>query len=116
MSSASGASKVRITLPVASRPGRPSWPPSSASTFSSSHRMATIHGSRSDPFHVERMFAYAGDVFTGKVKAMTTETEATDGPSPAKLHPAEHRAYRELYASCRQLTERWKRLAVALDD
>ena len=27
------------------------------------------------------------------------------------LHPAEHRAYRELYASARQLTRRWRRLA-----
>jgi hypothetical protein len=31
------------------------------------------------------------------------------------LHPAEHRAYRELYASCRQLTRRWGRLAPALE-
>jgi hypothetical protein len=27
-----------------------------------------------------------------------------------KLHPAEHRAYRELHASCRQLVHRWGRL------
>jgi hypothetical protein len=32
----------------------------------------------------------------------------------AKLHPAEHRAYRELYASCRQLVDRWGRLVDAL--
>jgi hypothetical protein len=32
-----------------------------------------------------------------------------------QLHPAEHRAYRELYASCRQLVNRWKRLAPALE-
>jgi hypothetical protein len=32
-----------------------------------------------------------------------------------KLHPAEHRAYRELYASARQLTRRWRRLASALE-
>jgi len=32
-----------------------------------------------------------------------------------KLHPAEHRAYRELYVSCRQLTRRWGRLAPALE-
>jgi hypothetical protein len=31
-----------------------------------------------------------------------------------KLHPAEHRAYRELYAACRQLIHRWKRLVPAL--
>jgi hypothetical protein len=31
-----------------------------------------------------------------------------------KLHPAEHRAYRELYASARQLIHRWGRLAPAL--
>jgi len=34
---------------------------------------------------------------------------------PAKLHPAEHRAYRELYAACRHLIDRWRRLAGALD-
>jgi hypothetical protein len=32
----------------------------------------------------------------------------------AELHPAEHRAYRELYASCRQLVNRWGRLIEAL--
>jgi hypothetical protein len=32
-----------------------------------------------------------------------------------KLHPAEHRAYRELYASARQLIRRWRRLAPALE-
>jgi hypothetical protein len=32
-----------------------------------------------------------------------------------KLHPAEHRAYRELYAACRQLVTRWRRVAPALD-
>jgi hypothetical protein len=31
-----------------------------------------------------------------------------------QLHPAEHRAYRELYAGCRQLVRRWRRLAPAL--
>jgi hypothetical protein len=36
---------------------------------------------------------------------------ANDKP---KLHPAEHRAYRELYASARQLVRRWRRLAPAL--
>jgi hypothetical protein len=38
---------------------------------------------------------------------MTTETPT--------LHPAEHRAYRELYVACRQLIGRWRRLARALD-
>ena len=33
-----------------------------------------------------------------------------------KLHPAEHRAYRELYASARQLVSRWERLISALRD
>lgn len=37
----------------------------------------------------------------------------TEGP---KLHPAEHRAYRELYAACRQLLSRWRRLADAVAD
>jgi hypothetical protein len=32
-----------------------------------------------------------------------------------KLHPAEHRAYRELYAACRQLIRRWGRLSPALE-
>jgi hypothetical protein len=32
-----------------------------------------------------------------------------------KLHPAEHRAYRELYAACRQLIRRWRRVAPALE-
>jgi hypothetical protein len=33
---------------------------------------------------------------------------------PEKLHPAEHRAYRELYVSARQLVNRWERLISAL--
>lgn len=32
------------------------------------------------------------------------------------LHPAENRGYRELYAACRHLIERWLRLAAAIDD
>lgn len=32
-----------------------------------------------------------------------------------QLHPAEHRAYRELYATSRHLTRRWGRLARALE-
>ena len=32
-----------------------------------------------------------------------------------ELHPAEHRAYRELYAACRQLITRWRRIASALE-
>jgi hypothetical protein len=31
------------------------------------------------------------------------------------LHPAEHRAYRELYVAARQLINRWRRLTSALD-
>jgi hypothetical protein len=38
---------------------------------------------------------------------------ATD---PTELHPAEHRAYRELYAACRQLITRWRRIASALEE
>jgi hypothetical protein len=41
------------------------------------------------------------------------DDETTQGP---RLHPAEHRAYRELYAACRHLLERWKRLAEAVED
>jgi hypothetical protein len=33
-----------------------------------------------------------------------------------QLNPAEHRAYRELYAGCRQLIHRWQRLIPALGD
>jgi hypothetical protein len=35
-------------------------------------------------------------------------------PTAHELHPAEHRAYRELYASARQLVNRWGRLSSAL--
>jgi hypothetical protein len=31
------------------------------------------------------------------------------------LHPAEHRAYRELYVACRQLITRWRRIGSALE-
>jgi hypothetical protein len=34
----------------------------------------------------------------------------------ARLHPAEHRAYRELYAASRQLLSRWSRLSEAIAD
>ena len=34
----------------------------------------------------------------------------------AELHPAEHRAYRELYASARHLVHRWARLGTLLED
>jgi hypothetical protein len=33
----------------------------------------------------------------------------------ARLHPAEHRAYRELFVACRQLINRWGRLTSALE-
>jgi hypothetical protein len=33
-----------------------------------------------------------------------------------KLHPAEHRAYRELYAGARHLIHRWRRLVPALEE
>jgi hypothetical protein len=39
----------------------------------------------------------------------------SDELSPDRLHPAEHRAYRELYVSCRQLVNRWDRLVAALE-
>jgi hypothetical protein len=45
---------------------------------------------------------------------------AVQNPDPMdadmQLHPAEHRAYRELYAACRQLITRWRRVGSALDD
>jgi hypothetical protein len=34
----------------------------------------------------------------------------------SKLHPAEHRAYRELYASARHLSHRWARVGTLLED
>lgn len=39
----------------------------------------------------------------------TVETERNE------LHPAEHRAYRELYAAARQLVTRWRRVGSALE-
>jgi hypothetical protein len=42
-------------------------------------------------------------------------TTVADNDKP-KLHPAEHRAYRELYASARHLTHRWARVGTLLDD
>jgi|SRR5829696_3035763 len=46
-----------------------------------------------------------------------------DGQNPepvaterTSLHPAEHRAYRELYAASRQLITRWRRVGAALED
>src|SRR5215470_1613413 len=33
-----------------------------------------------------------------------------------RLHPAEHRAYRELYASARHLSHRWARVGTLLED
>lgn len=41
--------------------------------------------------------------------------DTPETPGPEKLHPAEHRAYRELYASCRHLIQRWDRLVAALE-
>ncbi len=55
----------------------------------------------SKPFNAET----AGSV---RIKGLMSE-------SSSQLHPAEHRAYRELYASARHLTHRWGRLARALD-
>ena len=41
--------------------------------------------------------------------------DIADEPSPDQLHPAEHRAYRELYVSSRQLVNRWGRLSSSLE-
>lgn len=43
------------------------------------------------------------------------QTDGVGEDEASKLHPAEHRAYRELYASSRQLVNRWGRLASALE-
>ncbi len=43
------------------------------------------------------------------------ETMLVADAAEQKLHPAEHRAYRELYVSCRQLVNRWGRLVSALE-
>ncbi len=43
------------------------------------------------------------------------ETVLVAASTPQQLHPAEHRAYRELYVSCRQLVNRWGRLVDALE-
>ena len=57
------------------------------------------------------MFAYASN---GLCDAACVEA-SEESSSPDTLHPAEHRAYRELYASCRQLINRWGRLTSALE-
>jgi hypothetical protein len=46
--------------------------------------------------------------------ASPPETALTD--DKPKLHSAEHRAYRELYASARHLTHRWARIGTLLED
>jgi hypothetical protein len=46
---------------------------------------------------------------------MSPDGNSTGEDPRARLHPAEHRAYRELYVACRQLINRWGRLAAALD-
>ena len=38
-----------------------------------------------------------------------------DSAAPNELHPAEHRAYRELYVTARHLVNRWDRLCRALE-
>ena len=48
-------------------------------------------------------------------------SSAVQNPSPVPteqtpLHPAEHRAYRELYAACSHLITRWRRIGSALED
>ena len=43
------------------------------------------------------------------------ETVLVAEATEQKLHPAEHRAYRELYVACRQLVNRWGRLVSALE-
>ncbi len=43
-------------------------------------------------------------------------SERPNAPMEGALHPAEHRAYRELYAASRQLINRWERLEGALGD
>lgn len=40
---------------------------------------------------------------------------ATESEQSRQLHPAEHRAYRELYVSARQLIGRWERLGGVLE-
>jgi hypothetical protein len=53
------------------------------------------------------------ETWVGCATASIPEPDRVTNERP-KLHPAEHRAYRELYAACRQLIHRWRRLAPAL--
>jgi hypothetical protein len=46
---------------------------------------------------------------------VTDSEPKKSAPMEGALHPAEHRAYRELYAGSRQLINRWGRLESALD-
>lgn len=46
---------------------------------------------------------------------MTDSETKNTAPMEGALHPAEHRAYRELYAGSRQLINRWSRLESALE-
>lgn len=69
------------------------------------------------------MFAYdSAGPFAGKRRQMGLiapfvfeETVLVADAAEQKLHPAEHRAYRELYVCCRQLVNRWARLVAALE-
>jgi hypothetical protein len=54
------------------------------------------------------------EAFAERDRALIGDTADVAEDPAQKLHPAEHRAYRELYVSCRQLVNRWGRLIEAL--
>jgi hypothetical protein len=56
-----------------------------------------------------------GAILPGMNDEATDEERPEPEPSPERLHPAEHRGYRELYVGCRQLVNRWGRLVSALE-
>jgi hypothetical protein len=49
-------------------------------------------------------------------EAVPRDTEWKMSDPADRLHPAEHRGYRELYAASRQVARRWSRLSAALGD
>ena len=92
MSRASGASKVRIR------------------SVSSPGRVRSASDSTVCPLHrIERMFARLSRIIS---RVTDSDSERLRAPMEGALHPAEHRAYRELYVGSRQLSiagDGWRR-------
>ena len=52
----------------------------------------------------------------GEARAEAEAAPGAQGPAEGELHPAEHRGWRELYASASQLVRHWEALADRLPD